>query len=122
MFVLINKMDLVAEQYDDPGKAEEGRKRVFEEKREELERRAEEVRPEGWEGKPIRCFGTSIWDESLYKVSGRSTSTPWKDECLSTSSCLTFRLTTLPYITCLYRLGHPQSIHSFPTVPSSPLI
>lgn len=66
VWVLINKMDLVG---DDNA---EKKLRVFEEKRDEIERRVEVVGKrfgmDVGKGKGVRCFGTSIWDESLYKA------------------------------------------------------
>jgi Ras-related GTP-binding protein A/B len=61
VWVLINKMDLVSRDQSERG-------RVFEEKRAELEKRSNAVQVDGKEAKPIRCFATSIYDESLYKV------------------------------------------------------
>jgi len=51
VFVLVHKMDLVRGD----------KEAVFNKKKKELEEAAGEV--------PITVFGTSIWDESLYKVS-----------------------------------------------------
>jgi hypothetical protein len=45
------------------------RDRVFEEKRVELEKRSNALIVDGKEAQGIRCFATSIYDESLYKVS-----------------------------------------------------
>jgi hypothetical protein len=42
---------------------------VFEEKRVELEKRSNALIVDGKEEQGIRCFATSIYDESLYKVS-----------------------------------------------------
>jgi len=61
VWVLINKMDLVSRD-----RAE--RDRMFEDKRAELEKRSNAVQVDGKEVKPIRCFATSIYDESLYKA------------------------------------------------------
>lgn len=59
VWVLVNKMDLVI------GKEE--RRKKFLEKKDELTRRSREIGEEDGKG-ALRCFGTSIWDESLYKV------------------------------------------------------
>lgn len=58
--ILINKMDL-----EDPSE----RARIEREKRDDLIRRVKDRL-----GGKVMAFGTSIWDESLYKVSGRSLS------------------------------------------------
>jgi hypothetical protein len=49
---------------------EEGRRQILKEKKEELEIRAREIAVSfaGHDTRPIRVYGTSIWDESLYKV------------------------------------------------------
>jgi Ras-related GTP-binding protein A/B len=69
VWVLVNKMDIVGD-----GVASKKIK-VFEEKRDEIERRCGAVGKrfgmDVGRGRGVRCFGTSIWDESLYKV-GRS--------------------------------------------------
>lgn len=66
VWVLVNKMDLVG---DGVGSK---KVKVFEEKRDEIERRCAMVGKrfgmDVGRGKGVRCFGTSIWDESLYKV------------------------------------------------------
>lgn len=77
VWVLINKMDLVGQGIGTVGPSttiggggvDAEKEKVFREKKEELERRAEGVLVDGKLPNPIRCFGTSIWDESLYKVS-----------------------------------------------------
>jgi len=63
VWVLINKMDLTDK--DDPGR------KVFGDRKAEIEGVEERIRKErAGTGKGIlRCFATSIWDESLYKVS-----------------------------------------------------
>jgi Ras-related GTP-binding protein A/B len=67
VWVLINKMDLIGDGL--PAK----KLKMFQERRDDIERRAMEVgKRYGMKvgrGKGVRCFGTSIWDESLYKVS-----------------------------------------------------
>ena len=66
VWVLVNKMDIVGD-----GVASKKIK-VFEEKRDEIERRCGAVGKrfgmDVGRGRGVRCFGTSIWDESLYKV------------------------------------------------------
>ena len=70
VWVLVNKMDLVGDGV--PSK----KIKVFEEKRDEIERRCTVVGKrfgmDVGRGKGVRCFGTSIWDESLYKVGLRA--------------------------------------------------
>ncbi len=61
VWVLVNKMDLVSRDRTE-------RDRIFEDKRAELEKRSNAVMEDGKEAKGIRCFATSIYDESLYKV------------------------------------------------------
>lgn len=70
VWVLVNKMDLVGQGPEGSKEREEGRRRILKEKKDELELRAREiaVRLEGRDIRPIRVYGTSIWDESLYKV------------------------------------------------------
>ncbi|KAG7571271.1 hypothetical protein FFLO_00783 [Filobasidium floriforme] len=66
VWVLVNKMDIVGD-----GVASKKIK-VFEEKRDEIERRCGAVGKrfgmDVGRGRGVRCFGTSIWDESLYKA------------------------------------------------------
>jgi len=52
IFCLLHKMDLVVKEFD--------RNKIFEERKAELEQRASPLR--------ITVFGTSIWDETLYKA------------------------------------------------------
>jgi Ras-related GTP-binding protein A/B len=70
VWVLVNKMDLVGQGPEGSKEREEGRRQILKEKKEELEIRAREiaVSVEGRDTRPIRVYGTSIWDESLYKV------------------------------------------------------
>lgn len=70
VWVLVNKMDLVGQGPEGSKEREEGRRRILKEKKDELELRAREiaVRLEGRDIRPIRVYGTSIWDESLYKA------------------------------------------------------
>jgi len=67
VWVLVNKMDIVGDGV--PAK----KLKIFEEKRDEIERRVgamgKRFGMDVTRGKGVRCFGTSIWDESLYKVS-----------------------------------------------------
>lgn len=67
VWVLVNKMDLIGDGAVGPAGDQE-RQRVFQEKKEELERRAAEVKVDGEEAPQIRCFPTSIWNESLFRV------------------------------------------------------
>jgi Ras-related GTP-binding protein A/B len=62
VWVLINKMDLMDR--DDPDR------KVFKDRKAEIEGVEERIRKEKTNtGKgSLRCFPTSIWDESLYKV------------------------------------------------------
>lgn len=71
VWVLVNKMDLVGQGPEGSKEREEGRRQILKEKKEELELRAREIAVsfEGRDARPIRVYGTSIWDESLYKVS-----------------------------------------------------
>jgi Ras-related GTP-binding protein A/B len=74
VWVLINKMDL-ADKEDPARKKYEERKadvvaveeRIRRERKEKAGKSGKKI-PEGEEGGSIRCFATSIWDESLYKV------------------------------------------------------
>lgn len=63
-------MDLVGQGPEGSKEREEGRRQILKEKKEELELRAREIAVsfEGRDARPIRVYGTSIWDESLYKV------------------------------------------------------
>jgi Ras-related GTP-binding protein A/B len=61
VWVLINKMDLVDK--EDP------KRKKYTERKEEILAIDERIRKERGEGEgSLRCFPTSIWDESLYKV------------------------------------------------------
>jgi hypothetical protein len=63
-------MDLVGQGPEGSKEREEGRRQILKEKKEELEIRAREIAVSfaGHDTRPIRVYGTSIWDESLYKV------------------------------------------------------
>jgi Ras-related GTP-binding protein A/B len=72
VWVLINKMDLADKEDPARKKYEERKADVFavdERIRRERKERAEKGGKNEGEGGSIRCFATSIWDESLYKVS-----------------------------------------------------
>ena len=66
VWVLINKMDLVDK--EDP------KRKKYSERKEEIIAIDERIRRDRGEGEgSLRCFPTSIWDESLYKVSSIGT-------------------------------------------------
>lgn len=93
VWVLINKMDLVDK--EDP------KRKKFEERKTEIMGVDERIRKEQdvVDGS-LQCFPTSIWDESLYKVSGWCSSS----KPLRKSTTMTLK----PSITPGVVVGHPH--------------
>lgn len=96
VFLLLHKMDLVR---GPKGPA-------FDKKKKELE--------EASGDKPITVFGTSIYDESLYRVRPPSTVVSFVAQCV-------LHLTLKIPASLLSRLGHTLRIHSYPMSLSSPI-